>query len=179
MDIRETCPGERLVVTGKRQRLIRIAAGETHRPAGDDGGNVTWPFLTRIGLQLAQEHVHQILEALALGEDQRALKQRRGRKCLDRLQETAVAGIVDELADGGMARFHMQGGRTQAGILHEGERGAHAVIRACAAGEAHGTAVAAAIGKSHDRVGRAEIEAESPLLRHRHILVADRKTRPA
>ncbi|MNX92457.1 hypothetical protein D3C86_1245970 [compost metagenome] len=179
MDFRKTGTRQRFVVAGERQRLIRIAAGETHGATGDDGRDVAWPLCARIGFQLAQEHVHQILEALALGEDQRALKQRRGRKCLDRLQETAVAGIVDELADGGMARFHMQGGRTKAGILHEGERGAHAVIRACAAGEAHGTAFAAAVGKSHDRVGRAEIEAESPLLRHRHILVADRKTRPA
>ena len=75
--------------------------------------------------------------------------------------------------------FEGNGGRAEAGVLHEGEGRAHAVIRAGAAGETHGAAVAATVGKSHDRIGRAEIEAKCPLLRHRHILVADRDIRPA
>ena len=48
-------------------------------------------------------------------EDQRALEERACREGLDRLQEAAIAGIVDELADRRLSRLDLQ--RLRADLL--------------------------------------------------------------
>src|SRR3954451_13077200 len=106
-----------------------------HRPTGDDAAGIIWPVFACVMAQAPDEDFHEVFEALPLAEDDRALEERACRKGLDGLQETAVAGIVDELLDSRVPGLHLQRRSTELGILHEGERGAHAIGRAGAAGQ--------------------------------------------
>ncbi len=75
--------------------------------------DVRRPVVARIVAQALNEDLHQVLEGMALGIDQGALEEGAGRKGLDRLQEAAIAGIVDELPDRGVASLDLQGGRAE------------------------------------------------------------------
>ncbi|MBP2235130.1 hypothetical protein J2Z31_001622 [Sinorhizobium kostiense] len=59
--------------------------------------------------QADKEAVHQIFEIIPLCKDERTLKQRACGKGLDRLQETAPARIVDELAYRCLPGFYLKG----------------------------------------------------------------------
>ncbi|MCY1300856.1 hypothetical protein D9M70_504400 [compost metagenome] len=130
-----------------------------HRSADDDAAILIRPAVAGIVAQLVQEHPHQILEAVALGKDLRALEEGACGKGFDRLQETTVARIVDEGADRRLAGFDLQCLGAKVGVLHEGKRGAHGVGRAGETVELHRVGGIAG-GNGKHGIGGAEVEAQ-------------------
>ncbi len=160
MDFRKTEPRQRLVITLGRERRIGAGAGKMHGPAGDQPRYVRRPLAAGIGLQPLQKNFHQVFKRMPAGKDQSALKQRACRKGLDRLQETRITRIVDELADGRLSSLDLQCLCAELRILHEGKRGAHAVRCAGAAGKRHGMRFRSTVAECQNRVCRAEIKPE-------------------
>ena len=159
MDFRKIEGGQRVVVALQRQRLVRRRAGKAHGAADDEPVVAAFPAIAGIIGDAVDEGTHQVFEILPLGEDQRALEKAAGGKGLDRLQETHVAGIVDEFADRSMAGLDLQRRGTELRVLHEGQRRAHRVAGAGGTGEGERLRRLALRGRQHG-IGRPEIEAE-------------------
>ncbi len=158
MDFRQAEAGQRFVVALHCQFGIGIGAREMNGPSCHHALGGRGPAVSGIGFQPLEEDLHEVLILEAAGMHDRALEQGRGGKGLDRLQEAAFAGMIDELADGRLSRLDLQRAHTELRILHEGERSTHAVRRAGAGCKCDGMGVVGTVRHREHRVCRAEIK---------------------
>ena len=146
------------------ESIVRIVAGELHRPPDHDVAGAPIDARPAMAHEGAQEGAQQVLEAVPLAEDPGLLEGRACRESLEGLDEPVGVQPFQELVDGPGSALHM-GAQAIAMPLVPEAHGGHIDLQVLAAMvEGQRLHAPVRIGDGHDRVAGAEIDADGQIV---------------